>query len=265
MPNSTPENSLWEFAQPVARLRDGAWQAQVDVAHPERGLHELRVGRTALDGQLVAVVPGGDTPWQAKLADAYVRGPDVVATYEPTADWPYAPQLYWRAEPADGREGVIASLSLLVSIQTSLLDTHPQVEIASSLPAEEVLRVAIGGGDELHVEAFLGGERTVHPRADVCCVVRRLPGGKLSYAEFMSASDFRQLSVDFQPPPGNHPTPTSAAGECHTRWELFAEFLEKGVIRRARLQLALLDRQDDVNLAATCCRHLKRRPLPLTT
>jgi hypothetical protein len=254
MPDSTSENSSWDFVYPVARLRDGRWSAQVDVSRPQLGLHQLALDGTPLDGQLLSVVPSDVSPWSPKVADAYVRGNDLVATYEPTADWPYAPQLDWRAEPADDVEGVIASLALLVSIQTSLLDTHPRIDVASCLPADEVLRVAIGDGEDVHVEAFLGGERTIHPRANVCCVLRRLPGGKLSYAELMPASDFRQLAVEYQPD-----------GVCRTRWELFAEFLEKGVIRRARLQLALLDQDHDLELAAASGHGLKRRPLPLTT
>jgi hypothetical protein len=70
----------------------------------------------------------------------------------------------------------------------------------------------------------------------------------------MPASDFQRLTVEFDSDSG-----------CRTRWELFAEFLEKGVIRRARLQTALLDRQHDLEAAAVCCRRFHERPLPLTT
>ena len=265
MADSKSDSRVWEFVPPIARLRRAPWHAQVDVSRPQLGLHQLRLDEFAIDGQLAGVVPSGVTAWPAKVVDTYVRGHDLVATYEPTADWPYAPQLYWRAERLDTGQGVVTSVSLLVSVQTNLLDTHPRIEVASSLPADEVLRVAIADGEAAHVEALLGGERTIHPRADVCCVLRRLPGGRLSYAEFMPASDFRRLTVDLQPRPSARPNHTPSGGDCHTRWELFAEFLEKGVIRRVRLQLAVLDRAGDIELAAECCRTMKRRPLPLTT
>ena len=44
-----------------------------------------------------------------------------------------------------------------------------------------------------------------------------------------------------------------------------ADFLEKGVIRRARVHAAVLPRENDVELALECCRAIENRPLPLTT
>jgi hypothetical protein len=41
--------------------------------------------------------------------------------------------------------------------------------------------------------------------------------------------------------------------------------LEKGVIRRARLQSLFVPRENDVQLVAECCRAIESRPLPLTT
>ena len=43
--------------------------------------------------------------------------------------------------------GLLASLSLVVSIQTNLLDTHPRFDVRSQLPATEVLRVGLVGDD----------------------------------------------------------------------------------------------------------------------
>ncbi len=48
------------------------------------------------------------------------------------------------------------------------------------------------------------------------------------------------------------------------KWELFADFLEKGVIRRARVYGVLLPREDDIELALECCAAVQQIPLPLT-
>jgi hypothetical protein len=48
-------------------------------------------------------------------------------------------------------------------------------------------------------------------------------------------------------------------------WRLFSEFLEKGVIRRARVHAAILPRQNDLEIAAACCAAIDRLELPLTT
>jgi hypothetical protein len=121
------------------------------------------------------------------------------------------------------------------------------------LPAEEVLRLCLVGRD-VRVDGPVDGEQAIDARASGCGLVWRLPGGRLSYAEIMPTSDFRQISVRREP-----------TGDCQSCWELFAEFLEKGVIRRARLQSLFLLRENDVQLAADCCRAIERRPLPLTT
>jgi hypothetical protein len=70
----------------------------------------------------------------------------------------------------------------------------------------------------------------------------------------MPASDFRQLSIDCEVNRG-----------CSTNWELFAEFLEKGVIRRTRMQAVFLPRVNDLQIARDCCQMMSIRPLPLTT
>ena len=48
-------------------------------------------------------------------------------------------------------------------------------------------------------------------------------------------------------------------------WRLFAEFLEKGVIRRARVHGAIVPRKNDIEIAAACCRAIDGLELPLTT
>jgi hypothetical protein len=54
-------------------------------------------------------------------------------------------------------------------------------------------------------------------------------------------------------------------GNYGVQWQLFSEFLEKGVIRRARVHGAFLRREGDVETAAACCDALERESLPLTT
>jgi hypothetical protein len=190
--------------------------------------------------------------WPAKVVDIYTRGNDTVVTYAGNETWPFAPQIYWTFESNAIGGSVVHSLSIVVSIQTDRLDTHPKIVVRSSLPSEEVLRVSVAG-DELLVDSHADGELQLDPLAAACCQLWRLPGDELSYAEIMPTSDFRRLSVERD----DH--------QAHSNWELFSEFLEKGVIRRARLQAMFLPREDDVQIAAECCQAIERRPLPLTT
>jgi len=257
----TTESLAWTFERPLGRLCCGALTGAVDVSRPQLGLHELRIRGAAVDGELLAAswLAADDAPpissaadrsadWPMEVADAYVRGSDLVATYQRHPDWPFTPQIYWRAEPTgwpgsgDNRRSAaadeppsIAALSLLVSVQTDVLDSHPRIRITTRLAADEVVR--IGPRDAM---------------AD--CLLWRLPGGEVSYAEIAPAGDVRDLSVE-----------SAGAGMWRAQWDLFADFLEKGVIRRARLQSVFLPRARDEERAAACIRAVQQRPLPLTT
>lgn len=249
----------WTLEHRVARLRLDTATARVDVAQPQLGVQELRLDSRSIDGQLLALAPSeAVATWPARVADAYVRGPDLVATYaggafEDGTSWPYSPQVYWTILPPEHGSEIVASLALVVSIQTDLLDTHPRIDVRSNLTAEEVLLICVSG-DEMLVDSHVEGVQAIDPRASAYAIVWRFEDGTPSYAEIMPTTDFRQLAVE-----------RLSTGEFQSRWELFAEFLEKGVIRRARLQSLFVPRENDVQLVAECCRAIESQPLPLTT
>jgi hypothetical protein len=248
----------WQLDRQRAVCSLGTSSATVDLDRPDLGLQSLQVNSAPIEGRLLAVTSHAERPrWPAKLVDRYVRGNDVVATYAGDESWPYAPQIYWSATENRVDSTRLPSLSLIVSIQTSLLDTHPRIFAQSDLRADEALLVSVVGDDLLvdsHVDSIIGGVQGIDPRASACAILWRISGGKLSYAETMPTSDFRQLAVAH-----------AANGRVQSQWELFAEFLEKGVIRRARLQSLWMPRENDVQLVAESCQAAANRPLPLTT
>jgi hypothetical protein len=148
----------------------------------------------------------------------------------------------------------LGSLSVLVSLQTHLLDTWPRLSIDSLLEAEEAFFLTGCAGAFGNVKSIGRGEHRFQPTAQSCCVLRRLVGLPVSYAEIMPASDFRELTVRY-----------ISDGACQTSWELFADFLEKGVIRRARIRSVFLPQMDDVANAESLCREINEQRLPLTT
>lgn len=252
------DSEYWTLADQVADLRLDGVTARVDAGRPHLGVQQLRLDSVDFDaisdGSLLALAPSDRAAtWPAQLADAYVRGPDLVASYAGDENWPYAPQVYWSVAVDEPRREIVASLALVVSIQTNLLDTHPRIDVRSNLRSDEVLLVSVVG-DDLLVDSHVEGVQGIDSRTSGCGILWRLAGGELSYAEVMPTSDFRQLAVAH-----------TANGAVESRWELFAEFLEKGVIRRARLQSLWVPREDDVQLVAECCQSIANRPLPLTT
>jgi hypothetical protein len=254
----------WELEREVGLLKGGGLAGRVDVSRPELGFGDVRVGARSLGGRWFCVKRDADTPlleavfpqdkplWPLAVAEAYVRGADLVASYQPATDWPFAPQIYWRAGALDEVDGVVDSLSLLVSVQTHLLDTYPRIAVDSIFATAEAIHLTAGGGGCTQT-TNLQREATFRPTKEIDCVVWRLTDAPFSYAEFMPASDFREFRWRHD-----------ESGNCRGQWELFAEFLEKGVIRRARLHGAFVRRENDLEIAAACCDAIERDALPLT-
>lgn len=255
--------SCWSLERPIAALKCHALSGRVDVTRPDSGVC-LQVGGRELPGNWFCVKRDGHTSpessapphepsWPLSLADAYVRGADLVAGYRPVDDWPYSPQVYWRAGGLDSVPGVVGSLAILVSVQTELLDTHPQIVAESVIRAESTVRMQATDGS-LSEPSDASREFSARAATGVCCFLHRLPGHQLSYAEFMPASDFQSARVS-----------QGDDGNSALRWRLFAEFLEKGVIRRARVHGAFVHREGDIQAVAACCKAIERESLPLTT
>jgi hypothetical protein len=153
----------------------------------------------------------------------------------------------------DSVRGVVGSVSLLVSVQTHLLDTFPRIVVGSASEAEDAIQLP-EDKRKLGKPATIHGEFTTQSSTGVCCILRRLNGSPFSYVEFMPANDFRTARAWRQDD-----------GRYRVEWQIFAEFLEKGVIRRARVYGAFLRREDDVQSALACCEAIERESLPLTT
>lgn len=251
-------NNGWTLRGTVGELHCGALCGNIDVARPELGLQQLRWNGRELEGHLLGVRRHEEashragTAWPLPLADSYVRGDDLVAGYKPADDWPYSPQLYWSAAPLAGTEkdNVLGALSLLISVETHLLDTWPRVCVGAQLPCHELLQVLPDSGQAEKLDTVGNVRRSTI----ACCLLYRLTGAPISYVEIMPPADFRELSLS-----------RDESGHYRAAWHLFADFLEKGVIRRARLQSAFLPREHDVRLALASCAAMRQRPLPLTT
>jgi hypothetical protein len=249
------QDRSWALEGTRGALRGGALAACVDAAHPEFGLRDVKLSERRVTAHLLQVQREANDAydWPLPLAETYVRGADLVSSYQPSEDWPYSPQIYWRAGALDFRDGLLGSMSLLLSVQTHLLNTHPKIVVSSHLASQEVVLVTADRGQCVKAES-IARDCTIQPSIGVCCLMRRLTDLPISYVEFMPASDFQSLRVR-----------NDDEGNNCAQWQLFAEFLEKGVIRRARLHSAFLRRENDLSLAAACCDAIERDSLPLTT
>ncbi len=181
------------------------------------------------------------------LVESYVRGHDCIANYAPIPPDQVQPQIYWRGSKSPQAKG--EGLEMVMSMQTSLLDSDPLIEIVSELPAGEQLAwcekdwKSCGSNASLHCEDGHEGLLLLRPE-----------GTAWSYAQAVFPSDFlaSETAVDSQ------------SRRISWTHPLFAERLEKGVIRRGRIAAWLLPRENDQTAALELWESFCHSPPPLT-
>src|SRR5689334_21031911 len=125
MGNVADDQVVWTLRDSVAELNSKNFVGRINVSRPDQGLHGLAIDGAQHAADLLRVyrADSADKSWPLQVAESYVRAHDLVASYQATDIWPFSPQLYWRANSLSAVDGVMASASLLVSVQTHLLDT----------------------------------------------------------------------------------------------------------------------------------------------
>lgn len=232
--------TYWSLTDTVAKLQQPGLAGELDLLFPWQGFQwETSLADRAALLKVFTRASGGATP--ETLVECYQRGSDVVATYAQTPERNVRPQLYWRfVDPS--------ALELILSAQTSLLDSQPATSVESALPPGELLPLsATGLVTQSPYDQWLTSAAA--PRA----VLFRPTGCDVSYLEMVHPTDFAgvQLAV--------------IDGWPTVRWHLFPERLEKGVIRRGRLRGAVLSRRDDLVAAPAAMNAFAFSPLTLST
>jgi len=251
---------LWHEGELLrGRLQLEHFRALVDPLNPAGGLGDARVDDCELPGfhPLGVELPAIKSQEAQAGVERYVRGGDLVVTYADRPAPDMRTQLYWRAG-AHQRDGAIAAVELVASVQTSLPDSFPKMAVRSQLVASEVYQL---------VDTARGSFASIVPPAKDSppgespegpqCYLFRLPGRQLTYAEMVHPADRRQSQWDGWLHGADY--------RMQLRHELFARPLEKGVILRARVLGVILNREDDKVAAAAHWASFMHEPLPLTT
>lgn len=160
--------------------------------------------------------------------ECFVRDVDLVLRFPPRNTDLVSYEAYFRA-CTDGR-----GLELILSAQTQLLESKPETKVTSMFPSSSVISLPKSSISEQPVQYFL---------------VRPTEPNSLSVLLITHPSDFYRAAVD--------------ADEI-AFW-VFPDSLEKGVIRRARFQMRLLQRASDEELAVEAFAETQLVPPPLAT
>lgn len=226
----------WTLNGTHAHLAHARIKASIELAHANVGLTEFSInGATLANTSLLNIVAPSLT--SKPPIDIYVRQQDLVATYEEPDGQRQRLQAYWRVVNSDS-EPFTTTLELVVSVQTDLLDSHPAMFASSQFVAAEVSRFAVAENNEPVLI-----RRNAVDQAGFLLI--RPHDAEASFMQAAHPTDFAGIELSqsdgtFQPVELRHP--------------LFAESLEKGVIRRARIRLAILPRENDLALATACYR-----------
>src|SRR5262245_13194470 len=117
-----------------------------------------------------------------EVADQYVRGQDLVASYKPTGAQHIAPHIYWRA--LFDRSLGAAQIELVLSAQTDLLDSGPSWEIGSFVSGSVLFHTSVLSRPNFE-EIYTEGERFDATVSREHLFVFRVASIGLSYAQMV--------------------------------------------------------------------------------
>ncbi len=236
-----------------AHCASGDFAATLDLLRPGDGLQQV-VWRDRLVTELscLRIAPHPPSPAEGEtILEAYPRGADLIVHYAQLPVRTSRPAMRWSLMEAEPAVGVEVTLSM----QTSLLDSDPTLSIQSRFGSGSVLQLPRDASDDAHC---LETGQVIEKGAPSGFVFRP-ERADWSYVELVFPADFCGAHL------------RAAEGKDGTRaqkelvYQLFHEPLEKGVIRKARIQSLFLPRADDIQNASMALRKLVAAPTPLAT
>jgi hypothetical protein len=249
--------SPWRLQRRQATLHLGPLQARVDLDHPAAGIGELTLsGRPISGARILGLVlpPGAEN--HNRFVEAYLRGNDLIATYAEPAQPALRWQIYWRAV-SERFPNALAAVEAIVSVQTGLLDSQPELTLRSDLPTDRATSWRATADDRFEstaIQAPLARDVVAAEDGWACfsCDLREAGG---AYVEMVHPDDF------------NASTLTLAGESTGTTLDhaLFDQRLEKGVILRSRILSLFLAEQPTASAIAGFRQTFVDEALPLTT
>jgi len=236
-------SSVWQITDHTAQLQTAALRGSIDLWNPAGGLRVEEVTGERADGFSllgILIAPLTTREQQAAL-ECFVRGDDLVARYAETDERPFRAEVYWRfGLPAAAPTSPLATIDLIVSVQTRHLEIDSALAVCSTLPAD--------GRRPMPSDAATAPGRFLF----------RPNGRRFSYIEMVHPADYRESAVVAAEATG------AAAKSDRVTHRLFARRLEKGVILRSRIRGMFVPRDQDVALSDTEFARFAASEPPLT-
>ena len=234
----------WQSRGSTATLQLDQFQATANLTRPRHGLTDVVIAEQTFPAARLLGIVASMTAAAASDAptENYIRGTDLIVASEEPGQSPIRVDCLWRATSPVAADLFLAAVDLVVSVRTQTLDSHPELAVASVVPANEVWRLQSLGANR---SAPLPSEApaTIGPDSGTGCLLFRMPGARFSYVEMVHPADFQYDEF--------HRDESRRDLACIAH-RLFRTNLEKGVILRARVRGVFLKRPDDVEIAVQC-------------
>jgi len=221
--------------------RPGMGSASIRLDHPASGIVFVSGDEPPWSGSLLGLVlePAAERAAGGHVevippTDHWVRGDDVVAVYEPQDPRSLRATAMWRRWPTESPS--VAAWELVVSCQTSLLESDATVAVRTLVPAGEIAS-----------------------QAATAALLRTSAGRSVLVATH--PLEARRLTMIHAEPAGGAKGAGPVAIECH----LFPSVVEKGVLLRGRVLAAVGPRENDEEWSAALLECFAASPPPLTT
>lgn len=228
----------WDIGKECATAKAGSWELSLNPLAPKQGLQLSKSGTQTWEVLSVEAVPAH----ALKAEEAYVRGDDLIVRFDQSDEDNFAFQLDFRVLP-DAREQVEMGVELWLSVQTDDLESEPTLKVGSHSPTGQYWDILDHGkvlGDSKDINADSS------PAALVCIADKQTGVWLIEFGD--------QRHADL----------LSSPGESEQRIELFGHFMEKGVIRRARMRFFLIEGEVEDQLLKELYQEFSESPLPLT-
>ncbi len=239
----------WQFTSQQAIGFLGPVQLELNPSHPTNFARLISDDRTQAPWEFFSVKPLPSHATEAE--EVYAREHDLIARFRQTPADAYAFQLDWQLLPVCSP--FAGGVELWLSIQTDFLDVQPVLEIACRAPhPNRWVR---------HEHSALMSESVAHrsqagrgPAAFECKL-------KIGAGQYKTGATGLWL---LEPSDQGNVNVVSSSNDPETRIQLFGHFMEKGVLRRARMRFLFSPEQLSVPELSNAYREFASSPLPLT-
>ncbi len=246
---------MWQVHDDQASLEFEGLAARVSLVDPSQGVFEIRLGGSELPGARLLRPRQFARSREQQAPDWYVRGPDLVATYPHNDQKGMHCQLDWRL--IHHPDLSVVGLEMVVSLRTDLLDDDATLHVASEIPSAEMFCLLDDPPGSFLTVPSTGRQviSATETPSRLGLLLHRMVNELGSYIEIAHPTDFTTVRIER----ASEETPLAK-----TTFPLFAERLEKGVIRRARAQALFTPSANDQTTAVECYQRFANSPPPLT-